>query len=184
MLLRGHRTELVSTKDEVILDGTEDFWILSDDHGEMGDPCHVYLCQCSLAGGSIQKTCLTRDIEEAKRYHDGRKRLRAWYPLLSLGGWRQVALVREIWYLRDHPPVFRHVFSPPVRLYVSSGLPLTYKLTLPKGCILNDHGFVEPLANQGHHDDEDEGRAERPGSLVAVQAGRKEREQGGHGRAA
>ena len=91
--------------------------------------------------------CNPRDLADARSYRE-KTRFRAWYPHLSLDGWRLVALIREIWYLRDRPPPFRHVFSEPVRCYVSTAKPLTYKLTLPKGCILNDHGFVEPLAKR------------------------------------
>lgn len=144
MLLRGGQVELISTKDEVILDGSEGFSILSDDRGEIGSPCHVYLCRVKLDGRPVREACSPQDIEDARSYYDGRKRFRAYNPLLSLQGWTLVALASEIRYLRDRPPPFRHVFDRPVRCYVSNDRPITYKITLGEGCILNDHGFVEP----------------------------------------
>lgn len=144
MLLRGKEVELITTKGDVLLDGTEGFWLMSDDRGEIGSACHVYLCRTKLDGRPVGQACHPQDIEDARSYHDGRRRFRAYNPLFSLEGWRLVALVSEIRYLRDRPPPFRHVFDRPVRCYVSSSRPVTYKITLGEGCILNDHGFVEP----------------------------------------
>lgn len=143
MLLRGRQVELVTTKDEVLLDRPDDFWILTDRHGEMFPPCHVLLCRCEIASGAVSKLCDPDDLAEARSYYD-RRRFRAWRPVFSMGPWRLVALVSEIRYLRDRPPPFRHPFESPVRCYVSTVEPITYKLTLPEGCILNNHGFVEP----------------------------------------
>lgn len=144
MLLRGRMVELISTKDEELLDRDDDFWIMTDKEGEMFPPCHVIICQCRLDSRPVRQTCTQRDLDEARSYYEGRKRFRGWKPLFSLESWRLVALVKEIRYLRDRPPPFQHPFDHPVRLYVSTTGPLTYKLTLPKGCIINDHGFVEP----------------------------------------
>ena len=145
MLIRGTKVELISTKGEVIVDRPDNFWLLSDDHGEMGSPCHVYICRFTLDGRPVKRACHPRDIEDFHKYHEGRrKHPKAWNPQLSLGSWTLVALISEIRYLIDRPPSSRHFFEQPVRCYVSQAQPLTYKLSMPEGCILNDHGFVEP----------------------------------------
>jgi len=144
MMLRGRQVELITTQNVVLVDRPEDFWILSDDHGEMMDPCHVLICKCSPSGRPPGEVCNPRDLDDARSYYEGRKRFRGWIPRFSMGPWRQVALISEIRYLRDRPPPFRHPFDKPVRCYVSTSSPKTYKISLPKGCILNDHGFVEP----------------------------------------
>src|SRR5690606_36982887 len=110
----------------------------------MFPPCHVLICQCRPASRPVRQTCTQRDLDEARSYYEGKKRISGWKPMCSLESWCHVALVDTIRYRRDHAPPFQHPFDHPVRLYVSTTGPLTDKLTLPKGCIINDHGFVEP----------------------------------------
>ena len=143
MLLRGRKAELITTAGEALLDRDDDFWIVSDDRGEMWGACTVILCKCRRDPRPVRVACKQRDIDDAESYHE-RKMKRAWKPQFCLGPWRYLALASEIRYLRSTPPPYRHPFEHPVKVYVSTSSPVTYKVVLGRGCILNDHGFVEP----------------------------------------
>lgn len=144
MLLRGRRTELIDINGRELLDREDDFWILTDKTERYFGKCEVILCQCVRVLGEARKLCREDDLREAKSYYE-KKRFRSWEPKFSLGSWRSLANVAEIRYLRgEEPPPFAHEFSSPVSCEISLSLPVTYRITLPRRCILNNHGFVEP----------------------------------------
>ncbi len=144
MLLRSRNVELLGKNDEQVLAPELGFWAITDKRGEVFAPCEVILCKVVQVGGSPSKLVRAEDLQEARSYYGKRRRLKVYQPQFTLQGWKLFALVRQIIYARDEPPDWYHPFDTPVRCYRSTSGPETYKLSLPKGCIINDNGFVEP----------------------------------------
>lgn len=145
MLLRGHKTEILGPHDELLVAEEEDRWLLQDEDGDIWRPCDILVVKAVPSRISIQD-CEPSWLERAKSYYGRNARLQMFEPIFRLGPWRLVADSAEVRYRRGgkHKGSWRHPFSQRVRLYVTREAPVTYKLVLPDGCIVNDLGFREP----------------------------------------
>lgn len=158
MLLRGHEVELISLPrkgfdwiddywaavDEqpgaFLLDARTgpDYWILNDDDGEHFRSCDVFVLR--VRRGSYMD-CKEQDIQKAARYYEGTRGFEGFRPIFPGESWERLPDVHAIRYLRGGKGSWRHPFTNPVRCYQAGK---SYKLSLPNGCILSDHGFVDP----------------------------------------
>ena len=144
MLLRGVNAELYDGRGREILGGTEGYGILTDASGEFMDKCQVILCP--VEPGFSLRDVRPSDRKEAASYYRGRRQ-HGWKARWSMGPWTAMSQVRVVWYTRDFDggPPWKHEFSRLVYCaYSRNRGPLTYRLTLPRKCIITDSGFIEP----------------------------------------
>lgn len=145
MLLRGVHVELYDAQQrKLLLPSRTIFGVITDKIGEVIEPCQVLVCPVVLTGGSLRNVD-PDDREESDRYYRGEKQ-RVWRARWSQGPFKLSSNVSSIWYWRRLPDdaPWRHEFSKVIRCYESTQGPKTYRLSLPKDCIITDSGFIEP----------------------------------------
>jgi hypothetical protein len=117
--------------------------LIHDTVGEIFDPCHFYVVRWYGSGGGRAMDVSGRALADARMYF-GRSSFRTGRVEVPRGPWEPRAWVRLIRYERPgHPRAYEHLYQVPVMLY-RCRRPLAWRLELPQGCVVNDHGFVRP----------------------------------------
>ncbi len=109
------------------------------------DRCDFYIVRLHRGGA---KNAPADVIEDAKSYfidqYDRPMQLEYGEVEIPEGPWRKLARVRLIRYKRrGFAKPFEHLYDPPVEVQYSERV-LGYRLPLPDGCIVDDHGFRWP----------------------------------------
>ena len=112
-------------------------------HGMMHNPnkqsrCRVYFGPFERSGESITKV-----DRFTTNYFGSDYKARAGYIDFPEGKWTHVGAVARIYYERpgEFSDYYQHPFKEPVPLSRNGSF---YRLELPKGCVVNDRGFVSP----------------------------------------
>lgn len=125
----------------------KNFGMVHDPTGRIANRCDVYLCEYTIdMDHSLKLSPTMRKVVNGYFGSDARV-VRALVEIPS-GPWQRLGVVETIYYARygKHEGPWYHPFEdtePQVELYKSRSCD-AYKLQIPNGCIINDHGFVWP----------------------------------------
>lgn len=121
------------------------FVLVHDTTGELLDRCDFYIVRLRGQGA---KNAPSDVLKDAKSYfidqYDHPMPLDYRSVEIPEGPWRKLARVRLIRYKRrGYVKPFEHLYDPAVEVHYSTRT-LGYRLPLPYGCIVDDHGFRWP----------------------------------------
>jgi len=119
-----------------------DFVLVHDTQSVVFDRCTLYVVRWRGKRDRIDNVH-EDDLKVAEEYFKGPPEAFGAVEV-PRGPWRKIADVQHIRYCR-HGVVkgFNHHFHPAVTLYACER-PLAWKLKLPNGCVITDHGFIRP----------------------------------------
>ncbi len=119
------------------------FVLIHDTVGEIFDPCHFYVVRWYGTGGGRASYVRGQALADARMYF-GRQSFRTGRVEVPDGPWEPRAWIRLIRYERPgFSKGLEHLYAVPVMLY-RCPRPRAWRLELPQGCVVTDHGFVEP----------------------------------------
>jgi hypothetical protein len=162
MLVRGDKIEFVSARQslasgctptscKIALNDRElesdiklppEFVLVHDTTGAVYDPCTVYFVRWRPEYDSIASVD-PEVLRDAKKYFGGPPE-RFGAVEIARGPWRHVMRVQHIRYCRPRrTKCYNHHWNPAVLLEYCER-PLAWRLRLPDGCVITDHGFIKP----------------------------------------
>jgi hypothetical protein len=121
-----------------------DFVLVHDTSGLLFDRCHMHIVRWR-GGRKKLNGAREKDVQVAHTYFGRNVAINVGEVEVPEGPWSRVAKVKYIRYRRQGNAKgnYEHPFDPPVFLY-STQRPLSWKLKLPNGCIVDERGFVRP----------------------------------------
>lgn len=122
-----------------------DFVLVHDTKAALLNRCELYLLRWRKGGAGDTSLIHPDDVQAAHDYFGSGYQLQHGSVELPDGKWERVAKVAFIRYTRQgqHAAKYEHEFEPPAWIYDCTR-PLSWKLKLPNGCIVDDRGFVRP----------------------------------------
>lgn len=121
----------------------KNFVLVHDTSGTLFDACEMFIVKW-LGGRKSISNVYEDDIKIAQEYFGSGTNIGVGSVEVPQGPWKKIAKMRFIRYQRHgYAKGFEHEYSPAVFLY-STQRPLAWKLKLPKGCIVDERGFVRP----------------------------------------
>jgi len=122
----------------------DEFVVVHDTAGILFDRCHMHVVKWR---NSRKRMPNVREsyAQDAYRYFGEEAEITLGDVEIPQGPWKKVAKIAYIRYRRTgkHKGNYEHDFDPCVFLY-STQRPLSWKLRLPNGCIVDERGFVRP----------------------------------------
>lgn len=124
------------------------FVLVHDTTGELLHRCDMYIVRKKRGAKFAPDDVPQNVLNDAESYfvdqHEKALPILGGSVEIPQGPWVRLARVRLIRYRRaGFSKPFEHAYDPPVEVHYSRGT-LGYRLPLPNGCIVDDHGFRWP----------------------------------------
>lgn len=119
----------------------EDFVVVHDTAGILFDRCHMHIVKWRKG----RKRTMNGSDPDVSKYFGKNAEIQVGDVEIPQGPWKKRGKIAFIRYRRtgNLKGNYEHDFDPCVFLY-STQRPLSWKLRLPNGCIVDERGFVRP----------------------------------------
>lgn len=121
-----------------------DYVVVHDTSGILFDRCHMHIVKWR-GGRKRLHNVRNLDVHSTSKYFGSDAKISVGEVEVPEGPWKKTAKIAFIRYRRtgNLKGNYEHDFDPCVFLY-STQRPLSWKLRLPNGCIVDERGFVRP----------------------------------------